>query len=149
MGSNLIETSLPTMLPTITPKVENENPKFADLYSRLTVDLLNPDGTTRNRPVREVEEDEALERDLRSYSALLAKDELLLNALREVQLPDGVSIDLSIYMIWKQPNQVLICGCLRSCKKYSTFTWQLLNRTNDHPFLSPYSTRFSRRYLPS
>ncbi|RPA75397.1 hypothetical protein BJ508DRAFT_380078 [Ascobolus immersus RN42] len=86
------------MLPTLSPQLADQNPKFANLYTRLTEDLLNTDGSTKNRASKETEEDESLEKDLRSYSALLVKDELLLNALRSIELPDELQVILDLHL---------------------------------------------------
>lgn len=42
-----IPRTLPTMIPPCDPTVLENNPQFKKLYQNLTLNLLNPDGSTR------------------------------------------------------------------------------------------------------
>ncbi|KAK3304945.1 uncharacterized protein B0T15DRAFT_437712 [Chaetomium strumarium] len=67
------------MLPPVDESVLQANPEFATLYSKLTIDILNPDGSTRKGPG--ADERRSVTEELNEYRLEAAKQHLLCDAI--------------------------------------------------------------------
>lgn len=75
------------MLPPVDASVLAANPGFAQLYSSLTTDVLNPDGSTKNDP--DAQQREAVREELKEYRFKATKKDLLRNAIFTVPPPSS------------------------------------------------------------
>ncbi|RAL64440.1 hypothetical protein DID88_001916 [Monilinia fructigena] len=72
------------MLPPVEESVLQSNPKFAELYKKLSNNILNPNGSTKNHPAQK--EREAVSAALKSARIEAAKPQILINSLSSIDL---------------------------------------------------------------
>ncbi|TGO89509.1 hypothetical protein BPOR_0106g00170 [Botrytis porri] len=72
------------MLPPVEQSILQVNPKFADLYKKLSTDILNPNGSTKNHPAQK--ERDAVSGALKAARIEAAKSQILISSLSSLDL---------------------------------------------------------------
>ncbi|KAH0544789.1 hypothetical protein FGG08_001018 [Glutinoglossum americanum] len=71
------------MLPPVDPSILHNNPQFEQIYTHLTTNLLNPDGSTKVKPSQKAQE-HALRENLRAAQEQAAQSQLLRKSLGQL-----------------------------------------------------------------
>ncbi|CAD6450044.1 65a9f061-6c76-4623-bbe2-759ed9fbf349 [Sclerotinia trifoliorum] len=72
------------MLPPVEEAVLQNNPKFADLYKKLSTNILNPNGSTKNHPAQK--ERDIVSATLKTARIEAAKSQILVSSLSSLDL---------------------------------------------------------------
>ncbi|KAF7866845.1 hypothetical protein EAF04_005686 [Stromatinia cepivora] len=72
------------MLPPVEEAVLQSNPKFADLYKKLSTNILNPNGSTKNHPAQE--ERDTVSATLKTARIEATKSQILVSSLSSLDL---------------------------------------------------------------
>ncbi|KAA8574453.1 hypothetical protein EYC84_005916 [Monilinia fructicola] len=72
------------MLPPVEESVLQSNPKFAELYKKLSNNILNPNGSTKNHPAQK--ERDAVSAALKTARIETAKSQILITTLSSIDL---------------------------------------------------------------
>ncbi|TGO40863.1 hypothetical protein BHYA_0030g00300 [Botrytis hyacinthi] len=72
------------MLPPVEESILQSNPKFAELYKKLSTNILNPNGSTKNHPAQK--ERDAISGALKTARIEAAKSQILISSLSSLDL---------------------------------------------------------------
>ncbi|PQE27640.1 diphthamide biosynthesis protein [Rutstroemia sp. NJR-2017a BBW] len=77
------------MLPPIEEAILHSNPKFKKLHERLSAEILNPDGSTKNHPAQK--ERDAVAASLKAARIEAAKSRILIDSLSSLDISPAAS----------------------------------------------------------